>query len=97
MTVKVCLWALALVLLARIGRCQNGDYSYADYDYDYDDEDDYYEIDQCNFYETEHAGNCQHASFPNETLQMVFNPNVRTCCGDKHAYLFFDNCEVRKK
>ena len=78
---------LLLLCYPLLINCQYDDYDYYDYD-------DAVEIDDCNFYDTEHAEQCQHGAFPADTLQEVFNGNVHACCGE-HGYIFRDNCAVR--
>ena len=53
------------------------------------------EYDDCNFYNDDHYANgeCHHEMFPSETLDKVFNSNVKQCC-KAHGYMFYDNCEV---
>ena len=80
------------------------DGSSSDYDYGYNDDDMYGDdtggmgYDDCSFYHDAHEANgeCHHDAFPTETLDTVFNSNVKQCC-NAHAYMFYDNCEVSDK
>ena len=82
---------LLFSFLPYLALAQSSDYDYESYSYDYDD---YVEIDDCNFYDTEHAEQCQHGNFPAQQLEEVFGTgNVHACCGE-HGYVFRDNCEV---
>jgi hypothetical protein len=91
---------LSLLIVLDIPRTALGqsDDSYSYADYDYGDEGDYTPVDACAFYDNPsvHNEECHHEVFPSQTLTAMFNPNVKQCCGNKHAYMFYDNCEVNQ-